>query len=304
LLRNALTNNGLGFAANANVLHFLDNNDVSFFNTYHGVSRTKMVAALEFTLNGTPLVYNGDEIGATGFPYNMESIFYPGFPLDHNDPNAFFQLYQKLIKYRKTMPALFGNNYAEITVSPASYIFGFRRWQNDQNVFTVLNMGSASTSVNISLPVNQLNLDTNKTYYLTDLLSGQIISGRLPQLASVATSMDAFSAKIFYLADSVFVTSADERIVENVPSEFKLNQNYPNPFNPSTTISYNIPKSGNVELKVYDILGREVAILFNGPQQSGEHLVKFNSSGLSSGIYIYRINYNGSSLSRKMIVLK
>lgn len=304
LLRNALTNNGLGFAPNANVLHFLDNNDVSFFNTYHGVYRTKMVAALELTLNGTPLIYNGDEIGKTGDPYSTESIFLPGLPLDYNDQSGFFSLYQKLIRFRKTLPALYTSNYSEITVSPASYVFGFRRWKESQNIFTVLNMGSASTSVNISLPVNQLDLDTNKTYYLTDLLSGQVISGRLPQLASVTTSMDAFSAKIFYLADSVFVTSADERIVENVPSEFKLNQNYPNPFNPSTTINYNIPVSGNVELKIYDILGREVAILFNGPQISGAHFVNFNSSGLSSGIYIYRLNYNESSLSRKMMVLK
>jgi cyclomaltodextrinase / maltogenic alpha-amylase / neopullulanase len=304
LLRNALTNNGNGFVPNAKVLHFLDNNDISFFKSNNGVERTKMAAALEFTLNGIPLVYNGDEIGSTGFPYNMESIFYPGFPLDYNDPNAFFQLYQKLIKYRKTMPALYGNNYEEITVSPSTNAFGFRRWKDNQNIFTILNMSASNSNVKITLPVNELNLDSTKNYYLTDLLSGEVIPGKLSDFSNFTTSMNYFSAKVFYLSDSVYTVSGVEQNNNRLPQTFSLNQNYPNPFNPSTTISFNIPSSGNVELKIYDILGREVAILLNGPQQSGEHRVNFNSSGLASGIYIYRINYNGSSYSRKMMVLK
>jgi len=305
LLRNALTNNGSGFAPNANVLHFLDNNDISFFNTYNGVPRTKMAAALEFTLPGTPLVYNGDEIGFTGFPYSIEHIFYAGYPLDYNDdPNSFFPLYKKLIKYRKSMPALYSNNYSEITISPSSYVFGFRRWKDDQNVFTILNMGASSTGVTFNLPVNQLNLDSNKTYYLTDLLSGEVITGNLNQFSSVSATMDAFSAKIYYLSDSIYVNSVDNKVAGITPSEFKLNQNYPNPFNPSTSIKFSLPNNGYVELKIYDILGREITSLVNENMYAGEHIVRFNAFEMPSGVYIYKLSYNGTYLTKKMLLLK
>jgi photosystem II stability/assembly factor-like uncharacterized protein len=80
-----------------------------------------------------------------------------------------------------------------------------------------------------------------------------------------------------------------------------LKQNYPNPFNPSTVISYELPFSANVSVKVYDIAGKEVASLFNGYQTKGNHTVQFNASNLSSGVYFYRLNVvNGSSSITKV----
>ena len=83
-----------------------------------------------------------------------------------------------------------------------------------------------------------------------------------------------------------------------------LSQNYPNPFNPSTKISFELPVSGFTTLKVYDILGREVAVLLNEELMAGSHIINFNASNLASGTYIYRLNGNGNSLTRKMILLK
>ncbi len=68
--------------------------------------------------------------------------------------------------------------------------------------------------------------------------------------------------------------------------------NYPNPFNPTTTISYSMPQAGHIILKVYDVLGREVAELANGFQEKGKHIVTFNASSLASGFYIYTIKVN------------
>ncbi|MFZ5946881.1 MAG: T9SS type A sorting domain-containing protein, partial [Stygiobacter sp.] len=81
---------------------------------------------------------------------------------------------------------------------------------------------------------------------------------------------------------------------------------YPNPFNPTTIIKYSLPESGYVTLKVYDILGKEVATLVNEYQKSGTYSTEFRtqSSELSSGIYVYTINYNGQTLTRKMILAK
>lgn len=87
--------------------------------------------------------------------------------------------------------------------------------------------------------------------------------------------------------------------------QYTLNQNYPNPFNPSTTIKYDLTKGGLVTLKVFDILGREVALLVNGYQSPGSHSATFNSSGLSSGVYIYTLKAGDNFIqSRKMILVK
>jgi len=87
-----------------------------------------------------------------------------------------------------------------------------------------------------------------------------------------------------------------------LPLEFSLEQNYPNPFNPSTTIEYSIPESGNVTLKVFDVLGNEVATLVNGQNEAGKHKVEFDATGFNSGVYFYRIE-NGSSVETKKLVL-
>ncbi len=95
--------------------------------------------------------------------------------------------------------------------------------------------------------------------------------------------------------------------VENdgvVVDNFSLEQNYPNPFNPSTTIKYSVPEKGNVTIRVYDMLGAEVATLINVTQEAGSYEINFDASKLSSGIYIYRLNAVTVSLSKKMMLLK
>jgi hypothetical protein len=89
-----------------------------------------------------------------------------------------------------------------------------------------------------------------------------------------------------------------------VPAKFDLSQNYPNPFNPVTKINFDIPNSGIVILKIYDILGKEVAAVLNEMKDAGYYTVLFDASGLSSGIYFYRFSTNGFSSVKRMIVLK
>ncbi|MDX2128750.1 MAG: T9SS type A sorting domain-containing protein [Chloroherpetonaceae bacterium] len=90
----------------------------------------------------------------------------------------------------------------------------------------------------------------------------------------------------------------------NPVQSFELSQNYPNPFNPSTTINYRLAKAGLVSLKVYDVLGRQVASLVNGRQGVGTYSVQFNASNLSSGVYFYRLQVGEFSESRKMNLVK
>ena len=89
-----------------------------------------------------------------------------------------------------------------------------------------------------------------------------------------------------------------------VPSDYALSQNYPNPFNPSTKIAFSLPKAGNVSLVVYDILGREVATLVNTFVNAGTHVVPFDASALSSGVYLYKITSGSFIDSKKMVLIK
>jgi hypothetical protein len=91
---------------------------------------------------------------------------------------------------------------------------------------------------------------------------------------------------------------------ETLPVEYALEQNYPNPFNPTTTIRYQLPKDGMVTLKVYDILGAEVATLVNEEKAAGKYEVNFNANKLASGVYIYRIQVNEFISVKKMVLLK
>ncbi|MGE5682366.1 MAG: T9SS type A sorting domain-containing protein [Bacillota bacterium] len=89
-----------------------------------------------------------------------------------------------------------------------------------------------------------------------------------------------------------------------VAMTYTLDQNYPNPFNPSTVITFSVPEKSNVTLKVFDILGREVATLLNGEMNTGKYEVKFDASKLTSGVYLYTIQAGNFSQSKKMMLVK
>ncbi len=120
-----------------------------------------------------------------------------------------------------------------------------------------------------------------------------------------------------------FVTTASRNNVESEPTEpvegglvvsneealqtpygFELSQNYPNPFNPVTSIQFEIPNTGYISLKVYDMIGREVATLIDKNMTAGEHSVRFDATNLSSGIYIYRLSTGNESMTKKMTLIK
>ncbi|AFN74223.1 hypothetical protein MROS_0982 [Melioribacter roseus P3M-2] len=97
----------------------------------------------------------------------------------------------------------------------------------------------------------------------------------------------------------------DVRNISNeIPSEYTLNQNYPNPFNPVTNIKYSIPKAGHVTLKVFNVLGQEVATLVNKEQSPGSYVVDFDASRLASGIYLYSLQTENTIITKKMMLIK
>jgi hypothetical protein len=91
---------------------------------------------------------------------------------------------------------------------------------------------------------------------------------------------------------------------EHVPAQTLLHQNYPNPFNPSTIIRYELPKSSTVRLSVYDMLGREVSMLVNERKDAGVHEATFDASGLSSGVYLCRLQAGDFVQTRKLLLVR
>ncbi|HEY4611531.1 MAG TPA: T9SS type A sorting domain-containing protein, partial [Bacteroidota bacterium] len=89
-----------------------------------------------------------------------------------------------------------------------------------------------------------------------------------------------------------------------LPTEYQLYTNYPNPFNPMTTIAYDLPSDAAVVLKVYDMMGREVATLVNDRQSAGKHRVQFHPNGLASGTYIYQLRAGSFTDRKRMVYLK
>jgi hypothetical protein len=96
-----------------------------------------------------------------------------------------------------------------------------------------------------------------------------------------------------------------------VPKKFALYQNYPNPFNPATKIKFDVPKSGNIQLNIYDISGRLVSTLFNKTIKAGRYEIDFDGKNLSSGVYFYRIAIHSDKLvtedyteTKKMVLIK
>jgi hypothetical protein len=110
--------------------------------------------------------------------------------------------------------------------------------------------------------------------------------------------------EIFYRKMTIPATPVTKVDDISLPSEFMLYQNYPNPFNPTTTISYQLSVSDHVSLKVFDMLGKEVAALVNETNDAGTHSAQFNAANLSSGMYFARLSSSGKTQIRKLLLMK
>ncbi|MBP9191689.1 MAG: T9SS type A sorting domain-containing protein, partial [Ignavibacteria bacterium] len=99
--------------------------------------------------------------------------------------------------------------------------------------------------------------------------------------------------------DGLFISDENE-----IPKEYSLKQNYPNPFNPNTNIQYDLPTDNFVTIKIYNVLGKEIATLINENKTAGRYIVSFNASKYPSGIYYYKIKAGSYEAIRKMMLIK
>lgn len=152
-----------------------------------------------------------------------------------------------------------------------------------------------------ALPIN-LSWEINPENGINYSFVGDSITGKVSSVLAESgnTSFSQLNNSRIQLLAKVDGSSSKKLI----PKEYNLYQNYPNPFNPITTIKYDIVKSQDVKLAVYDILGREVATLVNEQQQPRSYEVKFDATYVSSGIYFYQLNAGDFIDTKKMILIK
>ncbi|MEI7812470.1 MAG: YCF48-related protein [Ignavibacteria bacterium] len=177
-----------------------------------------------------------------------------------------------------------------------------------------------SLSQSLASNTNILSVGFTDKYVFAGTSNGEILSSALTdtiwKVAGRLTTTAIYEIGTF--GSTVWAVGAGGVIIKGTEQEdtfagnnntnpagsFELAQNYPNPFNPSTTIRYSIPSDGKVSLKVYNLLGREVVTLVNQNKVRGSYSVQFNAVNMSSGIYFYQLQVNGSIINKKMTFMK
>ncbi|MCB1059422.1 MAG: T9SS type A sorting domain-containing protein [Calditrichaeota bacterium] len=134
---------------------------------------------------------------------------------------------------------------------------------------------------------------------LNDMIYMRIPVGDIPTLP--LQEIWAFHADSSGFPDTTSSAVGDRA---ELPGEMMLHQNYPNPFNPTTNIQFDLAKAGNVKLAVFDVTGRQVATLVDETMNAGAHVVTFDGSGFASGVYFSLLDFDGTSMTRKMVLLK
>ena len=157
----------------------------------------------------------------------------------------------------------------------------------------------------VTVPQTQLNMTTGTGFKFGGYSTSTCFIGKVDECRLYNRALSDAEVAATWNQDIPcgIVTNIGGNINE-IPDNYLLSQNYPNPFNPVTKISYAIPKSGFVTLKVYDILGKELVTLVNGNKNAGSYIVDFDASALTSGVYFYKLEVNGFVDTKKMMVIK
>jgi len=156
-----------------------------------------------------------------------------------------------------------------------------------------VNFSSAQTITGVFSAVGDKS--TNSTQHLSFTIGESLIG------FSNNSSTNSYSGFWYTYIESI-TTNVEDQLT--VPIEYRLEQNYPNPFNPSTTISWQSPVSSWQSIKVFDVLGNEVATIVDEYREAGRHRITFDASQLSSGVYFYKIQAGRFTSTKKMLLIK
>lgn len=320
LLHQNIYNNNYYPGPNAMSMRFLENHDEERIAYQYGsYEKTMPIGTVVFTAPGLPMIYSGQEVGfglgLNGYDQRRRGV------IDWNAAGKapLTRHYQRLALIREQFKAFSTQRMVRVaTGNPA--VYAFTRPFPAENGVVMVNVSSSTQD--FTLYLDRTNMDTTacacQDHYGNDLYNDTTfiipyVDGRLV----LSYSLKPYGSAVFVVSDTIERLNAPLLVSVNngggggtsVATTFRLDQNYPNPFNPTTTISYQLASESAVSLKVFNILGEEVATLVDGRQTSGYHVLQWNGrdrNGVlcSSGVYFLRLEAGGFAAAKRMLLLK
>jgi hypothetical protein len=176
-------------------------------------------------------------------------------------------------------------------------VSAFTNPSGNKMTMVVLNMKSQSQSM--SFDIQDFSVDSGMVIRTSETESGDTIRTNYDGKSAIDFPARSITTLSF---SGTLITSVDSKSI--MPDAYSLSQNYPNPFNPSTAIDYSLAKVSFIQLRIFDVLGREVKTIIHKKESAGKHTVYFDASDMNSGIYFYRITADDFVESKKMILIK
>lgn len=270
-------------------MYFTSNHDEnSWFGTVFEQfgDAAEVFAVLTATFNSMPLIYSGQEAGL-----NKRLLFFDKDEIEWQS-HPFAEMYNKLFHLKKENTSLWnggnGGEFQRINTTDDQAVFAFVREKDNHKIFAILNLSDEDKTVTLQ-----------GTLYIDDYID-VFTNDSVSFVQNNEITLTAWDYKVYEIGSGFTGVVSGEKLL----TIFTLGQNYPNPFNPSTTITYNLAKSGNVKLTVYDLLGQEVVLLSDKFQSSGEHKIEWNADGINSGVYLIQLQFNNLKKTVKTVLLK
>ena len=268
------------------------------------LNRIKLNAAFFFTIPGPKMIWEFEELGydySINWPSNTSSDRTTPKPIrwdyfTNGKRKDLYKVFKSLIDLKKKYPVFNSSNFTMDTQNAVKRI-QITGDTMDVNIIGNFDVTSHSAAA---------NFQKKGTWY-------DYFTGKAVQVSNTSMSVDLEPGQFHIYTTSklptppkgILTSVQSNKTQANLPTKFKLYQNYPNPFNPSTNIRYELPKSSNVTLDIYNILGQKVATLYHQQiQRAGTHMISFNADHLSSGTYFIRLKAAGHTMIRKMMLLK
>ena len=176
-----------------------------------------------------------------------------------------------------------------------------RKLNNVSVMLIFLFVGASAQDINAQYQIKRSVIGGGAGYISSTNHSIQSTLGQ-PAIGIMTSSNHSIYTGFWYGSNTYL--SIPDMLDEFIPQKFQLFQNYPNPFNPVTHIRYGFPKTSDVRIEIFNILGQRVSTLINARKTAGYHSVDFDGSQLSSGVYIYRIQAGDFIETKKMVLMK